>query len=282
VRVGIVAQQDNERAVELADALRAAVDAGVWVDERTAAAIGGTGRPIAAFHECDLVVSIGGDGTFLHAARGAGATPIIGVNLGEVGFLNAVSPEDAEAVIADLVAGADGPDAFETRERLRLRAAAAGDAESGSDTASTPAWELPPAVNEVVVQAERRGRGGGATTTVRVDGEPYISAQADGVIVATPTGSTAYNLSEGGPLLAPGTEGLLVTDMCATGTPPSLVAPVDARVTVELDAPGVAIADGATMHELPAGVPVAIERANEPLRMAGPPEKFYTALEKLE
>jgi len=282
VRVGIVAQQDNDRAVEIAADLRAAIDADVWLDERTAAAAGGTGRPITAFHGCDLVVSIGGDGTFLHAARGAGSTPIVGVNLGQVGFLNAVTPEDAEAVVTDLVAGADGPDGFETRERLRLRAAAERDAARGSPAASAPAWELPPAVNEVVVQAERRGRGGGATTTVRVDGEPYISAQADGVIVATPTGSTAYNLSESGPLLAPGTAGILVTDMCASGTPPSLVAPADARVTVELDAPGVATADGATMHDLPTGVPVVIERANEPLLMAGPPEEFYTALEKLE
>jgi len=100
MEVGIVAQRDNSRAAALAAEIRTALrDVGVAcrLDESTADVLDerDVGSPVEGFSACDLVVSIGGDGTFLFAARGAGGTPILGVNLGEVGFLNAVRPENA-------------------------------------------------------------------------------------------------------------------------------------------------------------------------------------------
>jgi len=269
VRVGIVAQRGNERALDIAAQLRSGIDADHWIDETTADALGFDGHRIDTFEDCDLVVSIGGDGTFLYAAHGAGSTPIVGINLGEVGFLNAVTPTEAvETVAAAVDAARDGT--MSVRERIRLATSP-----DRSDVA------LDPAVNEVIVQADRRGHGGGATTRVSIDGADYLDRRADGVIVATGTGSTAYNLSEGGPLVASGVDPIIVTDMCAReGTAP-LVASSDVTVRVTLDTPGVVVADGRDRVTLDAGETVRIEQATDPLRVAGPPLDFFSALDKL-
>jgi NAD+ kinase len=220
--------------------------------------------------ECDLVVSIGGDGTFLFAARGAGTTPIMGVNLGEVGFLNAVAPEEAvDDVAAEVQAYRDG--GIETRDMPRL-------------TAEGEGCTLPPALNEIVVQGPRRGHGGGADIEVRVDGSVYTSGHADGVLVATPTGSTAYNLSEGGPLVHPRVDALVVTGMAESASMPPLTAGTDATVTVRVESAdgGFAVSDGRTRRSLDGPTQVTVRRADQPVRIAGPPLDFFRALGKLE
>jgi NAD+ kinase len=273
MRVGIVAQKDNERAAALAADVRDAVAAGdvtVSLDEATASALGEDGTPADEFDTCDLVVSVGGDGTFLYAAHGAGDVPILGVNLGEVGFLNAVAPDDAVAAVEREV------ERF--RERGAVRATPIPRLQADGD-----AWALPPALNEVVVLGSRRGHGGGAEFVVRVDDAEYAEARADGVLVAMPTGSTAYNLSERGPLVAPGVDGFVVTLMNAHDPMPPLV--VDADSTVSVDVAGAArasvVSDGrdAEHVEPPATVTVG---AAEPARVAGPGLDFFGALGKLE
>lgn len=273
MNVGIVAQRGNRRAARLATDLQSRLDeAGVTVrfDEETARTLDTAGVDVEAFATCDLVVSIGGDGTFLFAARGARDTPILGVNLGEVGFLNAVSPDSAvEAVMAEVEAHRDGK--LKTRNVPRLAARVDG-------------WTGEPAVNEVVVQGPRRGRGGGVDVTVRVDGSHYTSGHADGVLVATPTGSTAYNLSEGGPLVHPRVDGLVVTEMCADEGMPPLVAPPDSEITVELAEArsGVVVSDGRNAYEVDPPVEVTIARTDPPVRLAGPAADFFQALNKLD
>jgi NAD+ kinase len=282
--VGIVGQKDNDRAAALAATLCAdlAERVAVVVDETTADALA-TGEyfdrdrpayesvPIDAMADCDLVVSIGGDGTFLYAVRGAGSTPIMGVNLGEVGFLNAVAPDDAVETVGAAVDRLLADGAVPTRAMPRVRA-------RGDD------WELPPALNEVVVQGRQRGRGGGLDVDVRVDGSVYATGAADGVLVATPTGSTAYNLSEGGPLVHPDVGGLVVTEMCAADAMPPLVVDDDSEVTVRVEgAPeAVVVSDGRTRQELAPPTTVTVSRAGEPVRIAGPSLDFFTALGKLE
>ncbi|WP_424002993.1 NAD(+)/NADH kinase [Haloarcula salina] len=280
--VGIVAQRDNDRALSLAstlsDRLRA-TSASVVVDETTAGeaddheawdAAAPDAAPVDEMADCELVVSIGGDGTFLYAARGAGSTPLMGVNLGEVGFLNAIAPEEAVETVVAEVEHIQKTGSARTRAMPRLRA-------SGED------WSLAPALNEVVVQGTRRGHGGGATVDVYVDDSLYASGHADGVLVATPTGSTAYNLSEGGPLVHPDVSGLVVTGMAdEAGTRP-LVVDVDSEVAVELsDADsGVVVSDGRVRKDVSPPVRVTLSRASEPVRLAGPPLDFFTALDKL-
>ncbi|NHN41291.1 NAD(+)/NADH kinase [Halorubellus sp. JP-L1] len=304
MHVGVVAQKGNVRAAHLAGDLReelAARDVDVDVDKATARALRGDeataqalqgdeataralgedeatateldvdGVAVGSMGACDLVVSIGGDGTFLYAARGAGSVPILGVNLGEVGFLNAVSPADAhDAVLAEV-------DRYRKTGAVRSRAlprlAATGDD-----------WSLAPAMNEIVVQGPQRGHGAGAGFEVRVDGELYSGGHADGVLVATATGSTAYNLSEDGPLVAPSAGTLVVTEMCAADAMPSLVLARDQTITVRVDDADAAhvISDGRETHELEPPATVEVGVADDPVRVAGPPVNFFEALGKLD
>ena len=271
--VGLVAQKGNSRAAFLAAELRQQLRAegvSVAVDTATAEALDLDGTPVEAFDARDLVVSIGGDGTFLYAARGADGTPILGVNLGEVGFLNAVGPDEAVGVVRDEVAAFRAGE-MTVRETPRL--AAAGDG-----------WTAPPTTNEVVVQGPIRGPSGGVDCDVRVDGSRYSASRADGVLVATPTGSTAYNLSEAGPLVHPGVDALVVNEMCASeGMPPLVVGP-DSEVTVRVSGAdrAVVVGDGRVLRELDPPTEVRVGRADAPVRVAGPTSDFFEALGKLE
>lgn len=274
MEVGIVARKGSERAVAVGAELRdAVVDVGetVWVDAETANALGeeDAGRSVDALVDCDLAVAVGGDGTFLFVARNAGDTPIVGVNLGEVGFLNTVTPEEAvDAVLAEIDAFERG--AMDVREVPRLAARSDG-------------WTSVPAANEVVIQGTRRGPGAGIDYEVRIDGDRYSGGHADGVLVATPTGSTAYNLSERGPLVHPSVSGFVVNEMAAADGMPPLVVDVDSTVTVALESPdeAVVVSDGRNSATLSTPAEVTVERTTPPMRIAGPPSNFFEALEKL-
>jgi NAD+ kinase len=272
MNVGIVARRGNERAASLAGDVRERLREGgveVRLDEATADALDCAGHAVSGMDECDLVVSIGGDGTFLFAARGAGETPVMGVNLGEVGFLNATPPEEAVATVEREVERIETDGQPRTRAVPRLRAT--------NDGAT-----LPPALNEVVVQG-RRGPGGGADVAVEIDGASYLGGHADGVLVATPTGSTAYNLSEGGPLVHPDVDALVVTAMCADETMPPLVVDADEVVVRVTNAPeAVVVGDGRTRETVDPPVAITVDLAPAPLRIAGPPLEFFSALDKLD
>jgi NAD+ kinase len=271
--VGIVAQKGNRRAALLADDIRRRLreeDVSVRFDPATAEQLGEGAAAVDSFDASDLVVSIGGDGTFLFAARRADGTPVLGVNLGEVGFLNAVGPGDAvEAVLAEVEAFEEGRMAVREVPRLAAR----GDG-----------WTGEPAMNEIVVQGPRRGRGGGVDLEVRVDGSVYTDGRADGVLVATPTGSTAYNLSESGPLVHPRVPGLIVNEMCAAEGMPPLVVPLDAEIAIEIrNAPtAVVVSDGRSTREVEPPAEIRVARADAPVRLAGPASDVFQALHKLD
>jgi NAD+ kinase len=140
----------------------------------------------------DLVVSLGGDGTMLRAMRLADGerAPVLGVNLGKLGFL-------AEVDVPDLPAALSAIDAHDFTVEPRL----AVDAVFNGDKVT--------AFNDIAVV--RIPGEGSARVAVRVAGQPFVSYAADAVIVATPTGSTAYSFSAGGPITSPSVEALLVT-----------------------------------------------------------------------
>ena len=275
MEVGIVAQRSNPQAASLARDVVARLDAddtAVVVDEVTADRLDeATGVPVERMADCDLVVSIGGDGTFLYAARGAGTTPIMGVNLGEVGFLNAVPPSDAVSAVAAEVERLRAGEALGTRTMDRVRA-------EGED------WTLPPAINEIAILGPQRGHGNGMDVTVAVDGEDYTGGHVDGVLVATPTGSTAYNLSEGGPLVHPDVGGLVVTKMAGEDGMPPLVIDRDASVTVGIaDAERAhVVSDGRVEEAVAPPERIRLARAGEPVTVAGPALDFYGGLGKLD
>jgi len=274
VDVGIVAQRDNERAQDLAASLVDALEgsgASAVVDEATGGAIAATAVPVAAMASRDLVVSIGGDGTLLFVAREVSPAPILGINLGEVGFLNAVAPADSLEVVTALVAELEETGTVEGRELARLQA-----------TGVDEDWTLEPALNEVVVHGPRRGHGGGATIEITVDGQRYTESHADGVLVATPTGSTAYNLSEGGPLVHPSADALVVTQMAATESMPPLAVEPDTELTLTVSGTetAYAISDGRNRRHLEPPATVSVSLADEFVTLVGPQANFFDGLDK--
>ncbi|CAI49347.1 probable NAD kinase (polyphosphate/ATP) [Natronomonas pharaonis DSM 2160] len=270
MELGIVAKRETPRAVELADRIRRHVDVPVTLDNLTADELDANGTDVTSLSACDLVVSIGGDGTFLFAAREVSPTPVLGVNLGEVGFLNAVSPEECVETVAGVVERMQAGDA-ELQELPQLQA-------------TGPGLSLPAAVNEVAVLGPQRGRDNGLDIDVRVNGEGYSSGRADGVLVSTPTGSTAYNLSEGGPIVHPDVSAFVVTEMCAESSMPSLAVPTDRTITVHVDGADHAVvaADGRTRSQVAPPAEITLAVAADPVRIAGPKLEFFTALDKLD
>ena len=171
----------------------------------------------------DAVLSLGGDGTFLRGARllDGHQAPILGVNLGRLGFLTTCQATDLEGALGSLAAG---DYAAEARMALRAHVAVAGGAERGSWTA----------LNDVVLH-----KGGFARMlrmTVDADGETVATYAADGIVVSTPTGSTAYSLSAGGPIVVPTVESIILTAISVhTLAIRPLVLPPTARIGVQVD-----------------------------------------------
>lgn len=173
----------------------------------------------------ELVVALGGDGTILKAAHllGGADVPIFGVNLGRLGFLCGADGADPLAAVRAVLAG----HAREER-RTTLRAEAT---HGGRHTGTHHA------LNEVFLGRSAGGRA--VDIAVAIDGEPFAHWLCDGIIVATPTGSTAYALSAGGPILAPELRAILIVQVCAHSLDvrPVVLGPA-ARITVTLPDPG--------------------------------------------
>ena len=146
--------------------------------------------------DVDYVISMGGDGTFLKAASRVGAkgTPIIGVNMGRLGFLADVLPGEVEAALDSLYAGE-----CQIEEHAVIQVEAEGGVLAGN----------PFALNDIAVL--KRDDASMISIRTQVDGEFLVSYQADGLIVTTSTGSTAYNLSNGGPIIIPQSSSLCLT-----------------------------------------------------------------------
>lgn len=155
-------------------------------------------RPLS---EAELVVCLGGDGTMLRAVGllGGAPVPLLGVNLGELGYLTEIEPADTIAGLTRFVAGSE-VGGWHLDERLMLDV----DARRGEEQLGQ--WR---ALNEVVV--EKQAAGQTARLLVHIDGEPFTSYAVDGLIVATPTGSTAYSLSARGPIVSPRHRAMLLT-----------------------------------------------------------------------
>ena len=146
--------------------------------------------------QADMVISVGGDGTFLRAADRVGAKniPILGVNTGRLGFLADISPEDMESTFEEIYCGR-----YKVEERSLLQLKCDNDSLSGS----------PFALNEIAVL--KRDSSSMISIHTAINGAPLTTYQADGLVVATPTGSTAYSLSVGGPIMVPHSRTIALT-----------------------------------------------------------------------
>ncbi len=264
-RIGILYRPYVERAQALAESIQSYLSrAGVatwlgsaWDDEDAARRLDGT----------DLVVGIGGDGSILHCARvtAAAGIPVLGVKLGQLGFITEVAEDDAEAAVARVLAG-EG----RIEERTMLQAVTCGEKLS--------------ALNDAVVRC----------TAVRlidvaldVDGEAVTTYRADGVIVATATGSTGYAMAAGGPVLLPESTDMVVQPISThVGLRHALVLPQGRTVGLRVDGrDGVVLSlDGQIDRPLHSGERVAVTTSPHRARFIRlrPRTYFYGSLhEKL-
>ncbi|MDA8287560.1 MAG: NAD(+)/NADH kinase [Actinomycetota bacterium] len=169
-----------------------------------------------------FAISFGGDGTMLRAVQATAGrgVPVLGVNLGKLGYLTEVEPETATAAFARLAAG---DYAIESRMALEIHV------ETGLEDHQRPFT----AINEVAI--ERVTPGHTVRLAVQIDGSPFLTYAADGLLVATPTGSTAYNLSARGPVLSPRLRALVLTAISPHGLfDRSVVLSSDQRVSVRV------------------------------------------------
>jgi NAD+ kinase len=215
-------------------------------------------RMEGAAEGCELVVVVGGDGTMLRGAELARPydVPILGVNLGHVGFLAEAEREQASTVVRAVV---DRTWTVENRTTLEVVVTSDGEEVARS-------WAL----NEASVEKASRERM--LEVLVEIDGRPLSTFGADGVVMATPTGSTAYAFSAGGPVVWPEVEALLVVPISAHAlfARPLVVAPTSTLVVQLLaqHAQGVLWCDGRRLVELPAGSRVEVTRHPIPVRFA--------------
>jgi NAD+ kinase len=230
------------------------------------------GRPALARPDlavaADLIVVLGGDGTLLSVARDAGRrrVPILGVNLGTLGFLTEVS---ADEVFAALERVLEGRARIEARMRLEVRL------ESGGSPAGPYL-----ALNDAVISSAEMARM--IHLDVRAGGLEVGPYHADGLIVSTPTGSTAYSLSAGGPILFPTMDAVVLTPICAhTLTNRPIVLPGSQRIDVTLmtDQDVMLTIDGQVGVHLREHDTVQVEKAAARVRLLRfPRTDFFTVL----
>jgi NAD+ kinase len=225
------------------------------VDEREAA------------KRADLVIAIGGDGTLLHAARNVAArdVPLVGINRGRLGFLTDVTPEHLREALGAILAGK-----YLAERRLTL-AAQLGKRAKGSLFA----------LNDIVLQKGDTGRLLDFTT--EVDNVYVNTHRGDGLIVATPTGSTAYALSCGGPIIQPNVDALVMVPICPhTLSDRPLVLPSSSEIRVTLDNAGGSeahvVCDGESLARMAAGDVLTISLAKQSVTLLHPREYNYYEL----
>jgi len=220
----------------------------------------GGGAPLGAPADLDALVALGGDGTLLRAARflDGAEVPIMGVNLGRLGFLTSCRARDFARLLPRFAKGQ-----FEADARMTLEATPLGDAErTHRGAAGTPQRPMR-ALNDVVLH-----KGGFARVLrlrVSVNGEEIGVLAADGIVISTPTGSTAYSLSAGGPVVVPTVESILVTPIAPhTMSVRPIVLPSDAEIVVQPeDAPEdvLVTVDGQVGTSLRGGHSLALRRS---------------------
>ncbi len=205
---------------------------------------------------CELVVVFGGDGTILRGIEIAREhdIPVLGVNLGHVGFLAEAEPEDIERVISVVV-----NNEWSVEERLALSITA-----TDADGRKWESWAL----NEIAI--EKFNREHMANLLVSIDERPVSQWACDGVLVATPTGSTAYAFSAGGPVVWPEVEAMLVVPVSAHAlfSKPLVVSPasvVDVEIT---SGPVVVSADSHRNTDLATGGKLRVVRNTKPVKLA--------------
>jgi NAD+ kinase len=270
VRKVVLVVKKAERAANVAESLRS------WLEERgrvveliePQSLVDGSDScsSIPDYSEgVDLVVVLGGDGTLLFAARTLGrrGVPLLGVNLGGLGFLTEINLENLYPTLEGVIKG-DYP----AEERMMLDVVVRRNGRSEARHA---------VLNDAVINKGALARI--MNLRVKVDGKELTTYRADGLIISTPTGSTAYNLSAGGPIVHPAHETIILTPICPfTLTNRPLILPSQALVEAEVDPEAsdvILTSDGQVSCPLEPGDWIAVKRSENRITLIKNPYKNY-------
>ena len=239
------------------------------IDPRLADVVAPLTKPVRDADDIELMVVLGGDGTILRGAEWAleSALPLLGVNLGHVGFLAEAESSEIDSIVDHIV-----DRSFTVEERFTIEVTL-----RDCDTRAVIWSDF--AVNEVSIEKASRERM--LEVLVEVDGRPLSRWACDGVLVATPTGSTAYAFSAGGPVIWPGVDAMLVVPLSAHAlfARPLVLSPTSTVVVEVIDKSqtyGVVWCDGRRSTELRTGMEIEVTRGAHRLRLARLSEAPFT------
>ena len=248
-KIGLVSKLEGSEAPRVASKLRKAMikkSLKVLPEERLAQLQRLPGGVPFSEMDADLIVTVGGDGTVLKTCMSITRpeTPILAVNMGRRGYLTEVDPDNAMHTIESFLRGT-------CRLEKRAKLSAGIEGEKPVD-----------GLNEIVITSGTLSKM--LHFTVSIDRSQLLDFRSDGLIVSTPTGSTAYSLSAGGPILDNSVEAFVMTFICPLENLTPLVVSMDSRIRLELAAPklmGTLVVDGRFQRELAPQTPVTISRS---------------------
>ncbi|HVN65679.1 MAG TPA: NAD(+)/NADH kinase [Methanomicrobiales archaeon] len=265
MRILVVSRADDDRAVSYASGLAGELEElshRVVLEEALAKRLGfhGTGLGEA---RADLVVVVGGDGSVLHTIQGLKEqVPVLGINWGEVGFLAELEPAEAPGFLANLREG------FRVERRMRI-------------AISLDRERLGDALNEAVIVTSRPAKM--LRFTVEVDGILAERFRADGTLVSTPTGSTAYAMSAGGPIMDPRVDGFLLVPLAPymlSSRPIVIGGDRVLRITLESEKPAKLVLDGQRTTELARGAVLTVHRSPDPALFVDVGKSFFDKVDQ--
>ncbi len=253
-KTGIISRCDREEVLALVKEIVTHLKpkTQVLIDPRTAEKIQEKGTPVAEMRSkgAEFIISIGGDGTVLRGIQKMDdPLPVLGINMGTIGFLVDVNPEEALEVIDKVLSG------FEVEERSRLSIRVNDE-------------KLPPATNEVVIITASPAKM--LSYRIFVDKSRLEELRADGVVFATSTGSTAYAMSAGGPIVDPRVDGTVIVPLAPfklSARP--WVVPAKSKIRVEITVPkkeAVLVIDGQYTRKIKEDDTILITKADKPAR----------------
>ncbi|MEX2488649.1 MAG: NAD(+) kinase [Pseudomonadales bacterium] len=271
--VGLVARTDNELVLESlrrVERLLSSRDVNVTVEDVAAGFLGETSTTVRSREEmgtlCDLIIAVGGDGNILGAARTFSeySVPILGVNRGRLGFLADVHPEEIESLIGEVLEGN-----YTTEEHFLLEGQVSIEGEQ----------EVPSALNEVLIHTATLPKM--IEFDLYIDGDFVYTQYSDGLIISSPTGSTAYALSAGGPIMHPSLDAVVLIPMFPhTLNSRPLVVPGTSEIKIQIG-PHIGTNakisfDSQVEFEISPGESLLVRKKQEKLTLIHPPgHSFY-------
>jgi len=265
MRILLVSRVDDEKAVSYAAGLGRALEARartVMYEKALAERLDVPGISLGEA-EADLAVVIGGDGSVLYTVQGLKEQiPILGINWGEVGFLAELEPGEATRFLEGL------RDGFRVERRMRIEISLNG-------------MRLGEALNEAVIVTSRPAKM--LRFTVEIDGILAERFRADGMLISTPTGSTAYAMSAGGPIVDPGVEGFLLVPLAPymlSSRPIVIASDRVLRVTLESEKPAKLVLDGQQTRELEIGAVLTVRRSDNPALFVDVGKNFFDKVDQ--